>query len=174
MWISARTATTLAAAALLLVMVAVAAPLIPRPNLPSLPEERAAKVVDKFGAAEAVLARPERVRAQRMVEGAKGTPGGAVWQGRVGSGVAGTPDGDTVGRLRILLRDARTVADPRAEAAQPGWVVRLVRDDHRVDVMVDADHDRLMIVEDGKAVGGFAVAGLHREFVALGDALFKP
>lgn len=177
MWISARTATTLAAAALLLVMVAVAAPLMPRPHLPSLPEERVARtlgVADKFGAAETALAAPERVRAQRMEEGAAGSPGGARWGDSAGMGAALTPDDGTVARLRTLLHDARTVADPRAEAARPTWVVRLVRDDHRVDVMVDADHDRVVVAQDGKPVGGYAVAGLGREFRALGEDLFRP
>ena len=178
MWISARTALTLAGAALLLVMVAVAAPLIPRPNLPSLPEERAAhaaaKPADKLGPAAPILAGPERARVQRMVEGAKPTPGGAKWGGRSGSGPAETPPPDAIARLRALLRDARTVADPRAETAEPAYVVRLVRDDHRLDVMVDADRDRVVVARDGVPVAAFATAGLHREYADLGASLLKP
>lgn len=192
MWISARTATTLAAAALLLVMVAVAAPLIPRPNLPSLPEERptpaattktAPPVVadkseaskpsaDKFGEATAVLAAPERVRAQRMETGVPALLGAARWAARVGTGPAATPSDESVKRLLTLLRDARTVADPRAAKAEPAWVVRLVRDERKVDVMVDPAHDRLVVSLDGKVVGTFGAAALHREFSGLGEVLF--
>lgn len=172
MWISARTAVTLASAALLLVVAAVAAPLVPRPNLPSLPEERIAKAGDaKFGAATAALEAPERVRAQRMTATSVVPKGAAHWAGAVGTGPARVPDAETVTRLRVLLKDARTVADPRAEAATPEWVVRLVRDDHRVDVMVDPSHGQLVIVQDGQKIGTFSTSGLRREFEALGSAL---
>lgn len=168
MWISARTATTLAAAALLLVMVAVAAPLLPRPRLPSLPEERVAK----FGAAQAALEAPERVRAQRMAAEAPAPKGAAQWADRVGVGTAESPSPETVRRLASLLRDGRTVAGVVPTDVRPSWVVRFVRDDHRVDVMVDAGHDRLVVVRDGTPVGGYAVSSLHREFAALGGTLF--
>ena len=172
MWISARTAVTLAAAALLLVMVAVAAPLMPRPNLPSLPEERAARAGDsKFGAATAALEAPERARAQRMAPASTVPPGAAHWAGSVGTGAAKVPSAEVLARLRVLLKDARTVADPRAETASPEWVVRLVRDDHRVDVMVDPAHDRLVVARDGERIGVYATTGLRREYGALGDAL---
>ena len=171
MWISARTATTLAFAALALVMVAVAAPLLPRPQLPSLPEERTVKTKDKLGAATLVIESPERVRSQRMAPSATVPKGAANWAGRVGTGTAGTPDGETVHRLRTLLKDARTVADPRARAAEPTTVVRFVRDGHRVDVMLDLKADRLMVVHDGEPVGAFAISGLHREYANLGATL---
>ncbi|RYG21102.1 hypothetical protein EON82_19375 [bacterium] len=181
MWISARTATTLAAAALLLVMVAVAAPLLPRPHLPSLPEERAlAKTVasgDKFGAATAVLQAPERVRAQRMskCDPATAAEGGArlVATGRYGNGPAVEPSQDTVKRLLALLKDARTVADPRAAEAEATWVVRLVRGDKKVDVMVDPANDRAVLTVNGEPVGSYGIAALHHEFTLLGNSLFS-
>ena len=171
MWISARTALTLAAAALLLVVVAVAAPLMPRSHLPPLPGERPAarraRAVEKFGAATAALDAPERVREQRMAPERAAAVGAAQWAGRVGTGPATVPSAAAVARVRALLNDPRTVADPRAERAEPAWVVRFVRDEHRVDVMVDPAHDRLVVVRDGQPLGGFAVAGLHREFADL-------
>ena len=170
MWISARTALTLAAAALLLVVVAVAAPLMPRPHLPPLPAHRA-HVASKFGEATAALDAPERVRSQRMETLASAPAGGAHWAGRVGVGAAATPPEETITRLRTLLKDARTVADPRAERAAPAWVVRFVRDAHRVDVMVDLASDRLVVVRDGALVGAYAIAGLHREFADLASGL---
>ncbi len=173
MWISARTALTLATAALLLVVVAVGAPLMPHSHLPSLPGKRPAPTAEKFGAATAVLDGPERVRSQRMETAANVPTGAAQWAGRVGAGTAITPSAETVARLRALLKDARTVADPRAERAEPAWVVRFVRDAHRVDVMVDPAHDRLVVVQDGRPLGGFAFAGLHREFGLLDDELGK-
>ena len=174
MWISARTATTLALAALVLVMAAVASPLLPRPKLPSLPEERVVTRGDKFGSATLAIDSPERVRSQRMEPGETVPKGAAHWAGFVGAGPAGTPDAETVSRLRSLMKDARTVADARARAAKPTWVVRFVRDDRRVDVMFDAKADRLVVVQDGEPVGAFAVSGLRREYADLGDALLKP
>ena len=175
MWISARTALTLASAALLLVVVAVGAPLMPRPHLPPLPRERALprapRTVAKFGAATTALDAPERVRSQRMEPLATVPAGAAQWDGRVGTGPAGVPSAETVARLRALLDDPRTVADPGAERVAPAWVVRFVRDDHRVDVMADPSTDRLVVVRDGRPVGRFAVAGLHRELAELGAAL---
>ena len=171
MWISARTATTLAFAALALVMVAVAAPLLPRPRLPLLPQERVARTADKLGAAAFVIESPDRVRFQRMERSGAVPEGAANWAGLVGVGTAGTPDAETVGRLRNLLKDARTVPDPRARAAEPNAVVRFVRDGHRVDVMLDAKADRLIVVHDGEPVGAFAISGLHREYANLGVSL---
>ena len=180
MWISARTATTLAAAALLLVMVAVAAPLIPRPHLPSLPEERqAAKAPvtgDKFGLATEVLQAPERFRAQRMskCDPATAAEGGArlVATGRYGSGPAIEPTADTVKRLVALLKDSRTVADAQAASAEATWVVRLASGTRKVDVMVDPANDRVVLALNGEPVGSYGIAGLHREFNDLGNELF--
>ncbi len=175
MWISARTATTLAAAALLLVMAAVAAPLIPRAHLPSLPEEKPA-VTSKFGAATAILEAPERVRAQRMsaCDPATSPKGGAqlTAAGRYGSGPAVEPKPDIVQRLAALLQDPHIVADPRAATADVSYVVRLVRGTQKVDVMVDPTHDRLVVALDQTPVGAYTFAGLHKEFSDLGDALF--
>ena len=174
MWISARTASTLAVAALLLVVAAVAAPLLPRPNLPRLPEERGVRRAGGLAEALSAIDAPERVRWQRMSPRGVAPEGAARWAGFVGVGPAGTPDPDAVARLRTLLKDARTVADPRAKAARPDWVVRFVRDGHRVDVMLDARADRLIVARDGAAVETFAVAGLHREFAALGGSFVRP
>lgn len=175
MWISARTATTLAAAALLLVLAALAAPFLPRPKLPSLPRERAIKPPtssEKFGEAARVLASPERSRGQRMAPGVPAPPEAARWADRVGNGRAVEPSAETVKRLVALLNDARTIADPRASKAEPAWVVRLVRGDHKVDVMVDGATDRLVVALDGRAVGTYAAPALHREFKGLEGVLF--
>lgn len=172
MWISARTATTLATSALVLVLVAMAAPLMPKPHLPTLPEERsAARHGSKFGAATAILEAPERIRVQRMEADVNAAQGGACLNGRAGTGPARTPSDESVNRLLALLRDARTVADPRAAAATPTWVVRFVRDGRKVDVMVDPKSDRLALALDGQTVGTFTTPALHREFASLGDAL---
>lgn len=178
MWISARTATTLAAAALLLVMAAVAAPLIPRAHLPSLPEEQTLKqtTASKYGAATAILETPERVRAQRMsaCDPAASPQGGAQLKaaGRYGTGPALEPKADTVQRLTALLKDPRIVPDPRAATADVSYVVRLVRGTQKVDVMVDPTHDRLVVAVDQVPIGSYAFAGLHKEFSDLGEALF--
>ena len=176
MWISARTAVTLATAALVLVMFAMAAPFIPAPHLPSLPEERTAVghgvKAEKFGAASAALSAPERVRAQRMTESGSVPEGAARLGGRIGNGPAAEPSSEAISRLVALLRDARTVANPRASDAEPTWVVRFVRDGHKVDVMVDPASDRLVVALDGAPVGAYRTVALHREIAALGTHLF--
>lgn len=177
MWISARTATTLAAAALLLVVAAVAAPLIPRPHLPSLPEEKTAvpDKSDKFAGASAILDAPDRVRAQRMTacDPRTAAKGGAMLEaaGRYGSGPAVTPGADSVKRLVALLKDSRVATDPRAADAPVSYVVRLVRGEQKVDVMVDPAGDRLVVALDRRPVGAYTIAGLHKEFADLGAAL---
>lgn len=182
MWISARTAITLAAAAFLLVMFAVAAPLIPRPQLPSLPAERSsapAVATGKFGAATAILEKPLRVRAQQMktkAEAGAVAQGGAVLEttGRYGTGAAVVPSADSVKRLVALLKNDRTVSDPRASQAEATWVVRLATDEHKVDVMVDSKNDRLVVALDGRPVGSYGTVGLHREFSDLGSMILPP
>jgi hypothetical protein len=173
MWISARTATTLAAAALLLVMAAVAAPLIPRAHLPNLPEEQTPVTTGKYGAATPVLESPDRVRAQKMAEGPP-TEGGAQLKAanRCGTGPAVEPKPDAVQRLTALLKNPHIVADPRAATAEVSYVVRLVRGDQKVDVMVDPLHDRLVVALDRQPVGSYSFAGLHKEFTDLSLALF--
>jgi hypothetical protein len=97
--------------------------------------------------------------------------GGAllVATGRYGSGPAVEPSEDVVKRLLALLKDSRTVVDPRAASAEATWVVRLVRDDKKVDVMVDPVNDRLVLAVNREPISSYGIAGLHREFVALGD-----
>ena len=90
----------------------------------------------------------------------------------MGTGRAVEPSEEAVIRLLALLRDARTVADPRATTADPAWVVRLVRGDRKVDVMADPKADRLVVSIDGVPVGGYGTVALHKEFAELGDGLF--
>ena len=171
MWISAKSAAILAVAAVVLVVIALGAPYVPRPRLPALPLERRLPA-DKLGLALPILEAPERARAQRMLVGAPVLQGSARWAARVGTGPAATPDKEALRRLVALLKDARTVSDPRAERAEPAWVVRFARGAQRVDVMVDPAHDRLVLALDGKPVGTFAIAALHRDYSALGQTLF--
>lgn len=132
---------------------------------------------DKFGSATEVLQAPERYRAQRMSKCDPSTAavGGAqlVATGRYGSGKAVEPSSDVIRRLVTLLKDSRVVSDPRASAAEATWVVRLVRGEKKVDVMVDPVNDRAVVAVDREVVGSYGIAALHREFSDLGDVLFS-
>ncbi len=173
MWISAKTAMILLAALLALAVLAVASPLLPRPRLPLLPAERVAQTAaDKLGPALAILDAPERARAQRMLVGAPILEGSARCGERTGTGPAAVPGDETLRRLAVLLKDARTASDPRAAKAEPTYVVRFVRGADKLDVMVDPDHDRLVLAMGGKVLGTFSAASLHREYANLGETLF--
>lgn len=124
-----------------------------------------------------IVQHPDRVRIQRLkpLVGTTPAPHAAFFDGAslVGTGRAIEPTADWVRRFTGLVADGKTFSGASKTCTpHPSIVVRFVRDERRIDVMLDFDCDQVLVQDDGKASGVGNVGSFRADFVKLSKQVF--
>jgi hypothetical protein len=123
-----------------------------------------------------IVENPERVRVQKMVSMVGSPPEGAAYYencSMVGFGRAIDPPKGWLSEVQSIVTNSRSYGDSiQAGTPSPKVVIRFVRGETKIDVMLAFDVDTVIVQQDGKPCGTGVFKPRRKELLALVKRLF--